>query len=213
MSEENKQVKPEEAKPEEVKEPVSANDQQKAVEEMEKASNDSLQSMKEEGNAKNEKVLDEAKQKLDTMYANFKAWLKENTQPEKVKAEAEKVKEETTKLLNETRQKVIEVSNNKTFKETMAAGGKFLSGTGEMISEGFKYGYDKLMGVPEIKKVADKVDEGVDKLRQSKLLKEGAEAFEKGVSELNNAIFSGLKNFFDDDKSEKEAPKDDSAKK
>ena len=171
-----------------------------AVDEMEKATKDSLDSMKEAGNEKSEKIVNEAESKLEKKYAEFREWLTKNTNPEAIKAETEKVKNDTVRILNETREKVMDVTNSPQFKETMQAGGKFLSGTGAMISEGFKYGYDKLMAVPEVKKVADKVDEGVDKLRQNKYLQQGAEAFEKGLADVTESIGNGLRSFFGDDK-------------
>lgn len=198
------EVKPAEAKPEE----VSDADKDEAVEQMKKASKDTLEGMREEGNEKSDEIVDEAEQKIDQMYDDFRAWLKTNTSPEKVKADVEKLKQDTASLIEKTREKVSEVANSPTFKETMKAGGDFIKGAGSMIGEGFQYGYDKLMGIPEVKKVAEKVDEGVDKLRQSKFLKDAVSGAEKGLSEFNQAVFKGLNDFFDKGEAKKEAPEE-----
>lgn len=47
---------------------------------------------------------------------------------------------------------MIETAESEQFKDTMQAGKDFVSGTAGMIGDGFKYGYDKLMEVPEFKK-------------------------------------------------------------
>lgn len=168
-----------------------------AVDEMEQASQKALAAMREEDNTRNEEVVDEAEEKLDDVYDNFREWLKTNTNPDKIREELEKVREETARILNNAREGVIEVASSEQFKATMQSGKDFLTGTGAMIGDGFKYGYDKLMEVPEFKKMAGKVDEGVEKLRHSETLRTIVENSEKGINDLNNAIFGGLKSFFD----------------
>lgn len=168
-----------------------------AVDEMEQASQKALAAMREDNNTRNEEVVDEAEQKIDDVYDSFRTWLNSNTSPDKLKEELEKVRVETARILNKTRENVIDVASSEQFKTTMQSGKDFLAGTGAMIGDGFKYGYDKLMEVPEFKKMAGKVDEGVDKLRHSDTLRTIVENSEKGLDDLNHAIFGGLKSFFD----------------
>lgn len=175
-----------------------------AIDEMEKASQKALDAMREAGNDKNEEVVNEAEQKLDDIYKDFRTWMKENTQPEKIKEEMNHVADQTKKILNDTKKTVVDVANSQQFKDTMAAGKDFITGTGTMIGDGLKYGYDKMMEVPELKKVSDKVSEGVDKLRDSEALKDFVNNAEKGLNDMNNAIFASLHSFFEGSK--KEAP-------
>ncbi len=167
-----------------------------AIDEMEKASQKALDAMRENDNAENSEIVDEAEEKLDTIFDDFRKWIDENTNPDKVKENLDKLKNDTANLLNTTREKVIETAESEQFKDTMKAGKDFVTGTAGMIGDGFKYGYEKLMEIPEFKQVASKVDEGIDKLRHSESLRNLASAAEKGAADFNNAIFKGINSFF-----------------
>lgn len=177
-----------------------------AIDEMEKASQKALDAMRENDNQENSEIVNEAEKKLDVIFDEFRKWFETNTQPDKVKENLEQLKNDTANLLNNTREKVIETAESEQFKDTMHAGKDFVSGTAGMIGDGFKYGYDKLMEVPEFKKVADKFDEGIDKLRHSEGLKNLATAAEKSAAEFNNALFKGINNFFASHSEEDELP-------
>lgn len=202
------EVKPEEVSAE-ASEKKAQDARETAIDEMEKASQKALDAMRENGNARNEEVVDDAEKKLDDIYVQFRAWMKENTQPERIKAQLDVVTKETAKVLDNTRKAVIDVANSEQFKSTMQSGKDFLTGTGAMISDGFKYGYDKLMEVPEFRKIAGKVDEGVDVLRHSTVLKNIVSSTEKGLNDFNNSLFGSLKSFFTDQPAPKKDDKED----
>lgn len=177
---------------------------QAAIDEMEKASQKALEAMREQNNSANEQVVDEAQKKLDDIFVEFRAWMETNSQPDQVKANLKDLGEKVNSLLEKTRARVIDVAQSEQFKSTMESGKDFLVGTGAMIADGLKYGYDKLMEIPELKKAAGYVDKKVDKLRQSDVLKSVVEHSEQGINEFNNALFQGLKSFF--------SPKEEPAK-
>lgn len=177
-----------------------------AIDEMEKASQKALDAMREENNEENSEIVDEAEKKIDAIYDDFRKWFETNTNPDKVKENLEKLREDTAKTLNDARERVIEAANSEQFKNTMTAGKDFVTGTAGMIGDGFKYGYDKLMEVPEFKKVADAVDEGVTKIRQNETLATIVDQAEKGINDLNNAVFKGLRSFFEGTPAKKEEP-------
>jgi hypothetical protein len=167
-----------------------------AVDEMEKAAQKALESMREQDNDRSDEVVDEAEEKLDNLFDDFRNWLKTNTEPEHVKEEFGKFTAETAKILNATKEKAAEVANSEQFKKTMESGKDFITGTGTMIGDGLKYGYSKLMDIPEFKKAADKVETGVDDLRKNEKLKDFVEGTEKGISRFNESVFAGIKSFF-----------------
>ncbi len=167
-----------------------------AIDEMEKASQKALDAMREAGNAKNDEVIDEAEKKLNDIFAQFKDWMQNNSQPDRIKAEMKQVSDSVTNLLNKTRDGVIEVSQSEQFKQTMESGKDFVIGTGAMIADGLQHGYDKLLEIPEFKKAANFVEEKVDDLRHSEALKTLIDRSQEGITQLNNTIFNGLKAFF-----------------
>ncbi len=198
-------VKPEEeAKPEEAgkeegdKEMTSEEARKAALEELEKASQKALEAMRESGNEENKEVVDNAEKKIEDIFDDLSAWMKENTQPERVKAEMKAAAAKINEVLNHTREKVEEVAKSEQFKKTMESGKDFVIGTGSMIADGLRYGYDKLLEIPEVKKAADYVGGQVNELRKNQTLKNIVDKSEEGLSSLNKSIFNGLKSFFDE---------------
>lgn len=175
------------------------------IDEMEKASQKALDAMRENGNDKNEEVVDEAKDQLEELFAQFKTWLEQNTQPEQLKKEAKEVSDKVSALLEKTRQSVIEVSNNEQFKKTMESGREFLVGTGAMIADGLQFGYEKLKEIPQFKAATEFVDEHIEELRKSEKLKNIVDKSEEGFNHVSNAIFSGIKSFFKTDETKSDA--------
>lgn len=167
-----------------------------AIDEMEKATQKALDAMREKDNPENEKVVDEATDHLEKLFDEFSKWMKENTQPERIRAEFGVFQNSVRDLLEKTRQNVIEVSQNEKFRETMESGRDFVVGTAGLIGDGLKYGYDKLLEIPEFKKAADAIGEKVDELRSSETLKNAVDRSEEGLSSLGAAIFSSIRSFF-----------------
>lgn len=176
---------------------TAASAKEAAIDEMEKASQKALEAMRAQGGEKADKIVDEAEVKLDDAFENFRTYLQENVSPEKVKDELENFSKEVSKVLKASRDSIDKTVNSEQFQSTVSAGRDFVKGTGNMIGEGLKYGYDKAMEVPEIKAAAAKVDEGVDKIRQSEFLKDVVGGAEKSLNDFSNFIFSSLNSFFD----------------
>lgn len=172
------------------------------IDEMEKASQKALDAMRENGNDKNEEVVDEAKDQLDELFAQFKNWLEQNSQPDQLKKEMKEMSDKVSSLLEKTRQTVIDVSNNEQFKKTMESGREFLVGTGAMIADGLQFGYEKLKEIPQFKAATEFVDERIEDMRKSEKLKNIVDKSEEGFNHVSNAIFSGLKSFFKTDEAE-----------
>lgn len=119
-------------------------DENKIVDELEQESLKELSTLEETDNEKNEKVIDDAKTKLDEIFTNVRELLKDVTDPEKVKVILSSAKEEAKNTLISTKDKVVEVSESDKFKETLSAGKEFLSGTTSLIVDGFQYGKEVL---------------------------------------------------------------------
>lgn len=179
-----------------------------AIDEMEKASQKALDAMRENGNDKNEEVVDEAKDQLEEYFSEFKAWLENNKHPEQLKKEMKDMSDKVSALLEKTRQTVIDVSNNEQFKKTMESGREFLVGTGAMIADGLQFGYEKLKEIPQFKAATEFVDGQIEELRKSEKLKNIVDKSEEGFNHASNAIFSGLKSFFKTDEADSDAKED-----
>lgn len=176
-----------------------ADDQQtidEMIDETEKQSLNELATLKEANNEANEEVIDDAEVEIKKIFADLKAWLKQNSDPEAIKANIEKAKDQTIAVLNGAREKAIEVSNSPEFQQTLEAGKDFLKGTGTLIGEGFKELKDALCQNPSIKKVFDGADEQIEKLRANENLKDAVDHIQDATEKLNNAIFSGINKFF-----------------
>ena len=167
-----------------------------AIDEMEKATQKALDAMREQDNPQNEEVVDNAEKSLDELFEEFSKWMKDNTQPEKIRAEMKIVQDKVNDLLEKTRIKVIEVSNNEKFKSTMESGKDFVIGTAGLIGDGLKYGYDKLLEIPEFKKVTDAIGAKVDEMRHNENLQNAVNRGEEHLSQFNSALFDNIRSFF-----------------
>lgn len=125
MSEENKNIN-ENVTPEE-----------EVVKEIRNSSMDELESMAEEGNEENRKVLDEAKEKIDEVIVGLNDRI-QNMDIDQIKASAMKGKDDIVNILNQAKDKVTEVGQSESFKEKLASGKEFLAGAEEKISSVFK---------------------------------------------------------------------------
>ncbi|WP_230268317.1 hypothetical protein [Allobaculum fili] len=167
-----------------------------AIDEMEKATQKALDAMREKDNPENAKVVDDAEEEAREIFDDFSKWMKDNTQPERLKAEFKVVSEKIAEVLENARKSAIAVSQSEDFKKTMESGKNFVLGTAGLIGDGLKFGYDKLMEIPELRKISDKVNDKVDDLRHSETLRSAVDRSEEGFNQFTNALFSGIKSFF-----------------
>lgn len=171
-------------------------DENKIVDELEQESLKELSTLEETDNEKNEKVIDDAKTKLDDIFTNVRELLKDVTDPEKVKVILSSAKEEAKNTLTSTKDRVIEVSESDKFKETISAGKEFLSGTTSLIVDGFQYGKEVLRKNDSLRNIIDKTDEKVDEIRSNDSVIKAVDTAEELTSKATDAVFKGLKKIF-----------------
>ena len=169
------------------------------VEQLENESLNELETLREENNEENQKVVDDAKKKIEDIFADLKTWIKENSDPEKVKDDA-------VDILKTTKDKAVELSQSEQFKTTLTAGKDFLVGAGGMLADGLKAGADILMRNEQIKKVVDQADEKLDVLRESESLRNAVDTAEEVTGKVTEAVFGGIKKFFDKEANRSEPP-------
>lgn len=178
---------------------------EEVVEQLEEKTIDEIEDLREEGNPENEKVIDDAEKKVKGIFEDLRTWMKENSDPEKIKDQMNATKEDILDTLKTTRQKVLDVSNSDNFKKTVEAGKDLIEGSAGLIADGFKAGADILMSNENIAKVINKADKHLDTLRESEGLQSAVDAAEELTEKVNDALFGTLHRFFtknDEDKSE-----------
>ena len=114
-------------------------DEKQLIDDLEKESMLELEVMHESENTDNERIIEDAKSKIEKLFDDVRDLLKDASDPEKVKEALSQAKEEDAKdILSSTKDKVVEVSESEQFKQTMSAGKEFLQGTAGLVVEGFK---------------------------------------------------------------------------
>lgn len=176
------------------------------VEQLENESLNELETLREENNEENQKVVDDAKKKIEDIFADLKTWIKENSDPEKVKEAVNKAKDDAVDILKTTKDKAVELSQSEQFKTTLTAGKDFLVGAGGMLADGLKAGADILMRNEQIKKIVDQADEKLDVLRESESLRNAVDTAEEVTGKVTEAVFGGIKKFFDKEANRSEPP-------
>ena len=176
MSEENKKVEVEES----VDMPTPPAED--VVDQLHEGTLEGLESLSEEGNVENKKVLNDAKGKIDEIFKDLSRHVSDQDK-DKIKENVNNAKDEVFKLLDKTKEKVQEVSESDNFKETVQSGKDFVTGAGTMLSDLFKAGTDKLMENENIKNFVDKTNEKVDSILSSK-----EDADQTGQEETNEVV-------------------------
>lgn len=172
-------------------------EENKVVETLHEQSLNELETLREENNEENKKVVDDAKKKIDEILEELKVWAKDNVDPEKIEAAVNKAKTEVVDVLKTTKEKAIEVSESEQFRSTLNAGKDFLIGAGTLLADGIKTSADVLMKNEHIKKVVNEVDGKLDVLRESETLKNVVDSAEEVTGKVTEAIFGGMKKFFE----------------
>lgn len=211
---ENKNLNAENSAPEEnpavnVNEEAEKKAAEEKVDELEKESLYELEVLKEANNEENEEMVNEAEKKIKEIFDDLRNWIKHNTEPEQLKANLEDAKEQTVKVLNDAKEKAIEFSNNEDFKQAVGGIKDFMTGTGNLIGEGFQYGKEQLMKNPAIKDVFDNIDTGINKIRENPDLAKAVDKAQSISEDITSSIFSGLKSFFEGSKEPKEEKAED----
>lgn len=156
-----------------------------------------LATLEEKGNKDNEKIINDAREKIKSIFDDLQDWIRVNAEPEKVKEGLNRAKEETLKVLKTTREKAVEISNSDQFKNTVSAGKDFLVGAGNLIGDGLKAGADALMKNDNIKNFVNTADEKLDVLRESEGLKNVVDSAEEVSQKVGDAVFGGLRKFLE----------------
>lgn len=209
---ENKNLNAENSAPEEnaaVNEAAEKKSAEEKVDEMEKESLYELEVLKEANNEENEEMVNEAEKKIKEIFDDLRNWIRHNTEPEQLKANLEDAKEQTVKVLNDAKEKAIEFSNNEDFKQAVGGIKDFMTGTGNLIGEGFQYGKEQLMKNPAIKDVFDNIDTGINKIRENPDLAKAVDKAQSISEDITSSIFSGLKSFFEGNKVPEEKKAED----
>ena len=101
-------------------------DEKQLIDDLEKESMLELEVMHESENTDNERIIEDAKSKIEKLFDDVRDLLKDASDPEKVKEALSQAKEDAKDILSSTKDKVVEVSESEQFKQTMSAGKEFL---------------------------------------------------------------------------------------
>ena len=119
-------------------------DEKQLIDDLEKESMLELEVMHESENTDNERIIEDAKSKIEKLFDDLRDLLKDASDPEKVKEALSQAKDDAKDILSSTKDKVVEVSESEQFKQTVSAGKEFLQGTAGLVVDGFKYGKETL---------------------------------------------------------------------
>ena len=169
-------------------------DEKQLIDDLEKESMLELEVMHESENTDNERIIEDAKSKIEKVFDDLRDLLKDASDPEKVKEALSQAKEDAKDILSSTKDKVVEVSESEQFKQTVSAGKEFLQGTAGLVVDGFKYG--KLRKNDSLRKVIDRADEKVEEIRTNDSVIRAVDKAEEVTGKATEALFSGLKKIF-----------------
>ncbi|MCF0107343.1 MAG: hypothetical protein HUJ53_11320 [Holdemanella sp.] len=144
---------------------------------------------KQEGRFENEKLFEDAKDKIKEVYESLKNALKELSDKEEIKTAFEKANNTVQDVLNMTRLKAVQLTNDEKFKQKVVTGKEFLMETAGFISDTLK-----TVSVNVIDSVEDTLTDISDNARVRAALQkvdEAAEKVEANVKYSYNKLFGG----------------------
>lgn len=154
----------------------------------------------EHDNEEKRKILDEFTEEVTVLFADIKAWLKENHDPDKVAAYKEKVKLETALLIQKVKVAVAEVNENdkvKSGKETVKAASKHI---GNKISSGVQ----DVIQHENVQKVMNDVSTKVHQVKEDERVKETVKKVKRGTLHIASSAYDSLKKVLEEHEEEPE---------
>lgn len=175
---------------------------EEAATEIEHIQNDvqtQLTALEEENNEDNQRLIADAREKLEKLIRDALQWVKVNTEQEKLAENLTNLRKECVQLLTITKEKAIELSKNDDFRSTLQSGKEFIVGSGRLIASGVRSGADKLMEHEKFAAFVNKVNDKVEDIKEDERVQEGTQRLRAGTMKLADRAYGGLKRFLNKD--------------
>lgn len=146
------------------------------------------------------KILDEFTAEVTTLFADFKAWLNDNSDPDKVAAYKEKVKLETALLIQKVKIAVAELNEN----EKVKSGKDSVKAASKHIGDKLSNGVQDVIQNENVQKVMNDVSAKVHQVKEDERVKETVKKVKRGTLHIASSAYDGLKKVLEEHEEEPE---------
>lgn len=154
-----------------------------------------LEDEEEDSTAK--KNLQEISERLTILYHEFREWLKENAESDRVQEQKAKLKKESDRLILLAQEQMQRLKENEELQKTLNKGIKIAADTGNWIYDTVNDGVKEVMKKESVAKLAQNVEDVVQTIKQDERVKQGVVSFKKGTLKLAEHAFHGLQKALD----------------
>lgn len=151
----------------------------------------------EETDSQAKQIFTDVQDKLNTLYSEFRIWLKENQESEKVAERKAWLKAESDKLLASAKVQTQKLKENENLQDAIRKGGKLANDTGSWIVDTLQDGVHEVMKNETVQKITTNVDDVIHQVKHDERVKQGVTSFKKGTLKLAESAFKGLKKVLD----------------
>lgn len=151
----------------------------------------------EETDSQAKQIFTDVQNKLNTLYSEFRIWLKENQESEKVAERKAWLKAESDKLLASAKVQTQKLKENENLQDAIRKGGKLANDTGSWIVDTLQDGVHEVMKNETVQKITTNVDDVIHQVKHDERVKQGVTSFKKGTLKLAESAFKGLKKVLD----------------
>lgn len=159
-----------------------------------------LEDEEEDSTAK--QALQDISEKLTVLYSEFRTWLKENAESERVQERKAWLKKESDRLLMSAQEQMLKLKENEDVQQALQKGMKIAADTGVWLYDTVNDGVKEVMKNENVKKLAHNVDDVVQSIKQDERVKQRVVSFKKGTLKLAEHAFHGLQKAFDTENTE-----------
>lgn len=151
----------------------------------------------EETDSQAKQIFTDVQDKLNTLYSEFRIWLKENQESEKVAERKAWLTAESDKLLASAKVQTQKLKENENLQDAIRKGGKLANDTGSWIVDTLQDGVHEVMKNETVQKITTNVDDVIHQVKHDERVKQGVTSFKKGTLKLAESAFKGLKKVLD----------------
>lgn len=169
------------------------NKQLKEVEEMEEKAKFTIITLDCDEEETSKKILDDAKERLQNLYEELYAWLKNHTDSEETKEKIEFVKDETAKLLSSTQKKLKEINEH----EIVIEGKEKVKQSMQSLGSYVQAGIQEISKNDVVKNCTDTLTDTLNSIKEDEQVKSGVRKLKKGTLKVAESAFNGLKRVLD----------------
>lgn len=175
-------------------------EERKNIEEIEQEIKYKIVTLEDEvKDSKGKEFMDATVQEITKLLNDFKAWCSENVDSEKIGDAYHKFTGEVDKLVEGGKVKINELKENEELKEKFEDGKEAVVDFGKKVIDSVEDAAQSVLDNPKVAKTLDTVSDKFNEVIHDEHIQDGLEKARKGILNVAESAYEGIKNILDKD--------------